>query len=204
MAADHLEADQLGRHSPLSIPQLSELMLGARFQWCVAGGLAIDLALGRVTRQHDDLDIAVFRKDERMVRGWLADWELWRAGSTGSGLDRLKIEDELPRDVHGIWCRRPLSASWSLEILVEESKDQDWVYRRNHLVTLPLDEVIHNVEGVQVMALEAVLLYKAKSPRERDWADFNGALPMLSAQRRKWLKAALSKAHPASPWLAEL
>jgi len=166
--------------------------------------MAIDRVLGRVTREHDDLDIAVFRKDEGLVRAWLARWELWCAGSPGAGLNRLDIEDHLPNDLHGIWCRRQESGPWSLELLIEESTDQDWLYRRNHLVTLPLDELIQDAQGVPVMALEVVLLYKAKSPRELDRADFNAALPLLGPRRREWLRVALSEAHPACPWLAEL
>ena len=137
MGADHLDQEHLGRHSPLTIAELSDLMQGAPFPWCLAGGLAIDRALGLVAREHDDLDIAVFRKDEGLVRRWLAGWELWCAGSPGLGLDRLDTEDHLPDDVHGIWCRRQEAEPWSLEILIEESTNQDWLYRRNHLVTLP-------------------------------------------------------------------
>jgi hypothetical protein len=166
--------------------------------------MAIDRVLGRVTREHDDLDIAVFRKHEGLVRAWLARWELWCGGSPGSGLNRLDIEDRLPYDLHGIWCRRQESEPWSFEILLEESTDKDWLYRRNHLVTLPLDETIQGAQGIPVMAPQVVLLYKSKSPRQRDWADFNAALPLLSARQREWLKSALSEAHPACPWLAQL
>jgi|SRR5712664_3858909 len=204
MGADHLNQEHLGHRSPLTIAELSALMLGAPFRWCLAGGMAIDRVLGRVTREHDDLDIGVFRNDMGLVRAWLARWELWCAGSPGSGLNRLKIEDDLPHDIHGIWCRRQESGPWSLEILIEESTNQDWLYRRNHLVTLPLDEVMEGAEGVPVMAPEVVLLYKAESPRERDRVDFSAALPLLSVRKREWLRFALSEAHPACPWLAEL
>jgi hypothetical protein len=204
MTANHLDQEHLGQHSPLSIAELSDLMLGAPFRWCLAGGQAIDRQLGRVTREHDDLDIAVPRKDEGLVRRWLSGWELWCAGSPGSGLDRLGSEDRLPNYVHGIWCRRHESEPWSFEILIEESTEKDWIYRRNHVVTLPVDELIQEAQGVPVMAPEVVLLYKAKSPRDRDRTDFIAALPLLNARQREWLKSALSAAHPHCPWLAEL
>jgi aminoglycoside-2''-adenylyltransferase len=204
MGADHLDQEHLGRHSPLTIAELSDLMLGAPFRWCVAGGLAIDRLLGRATREHGDLDVAVFRKDDGLVRKWLAGWELWCAGSPGSGLHRLHIEDRLPADAHGIWCRRLESEPWSFEILIEESSFQDWLYRRNRLVTLPLEALMHGSQGVPVMAPEVVLLYKAKSPRERDRDDFYAALPLLRARQREWLKSAIAQAHPACPWLSEL
>jgi len=204
MRADRLEADQLGRHAPLSLPELSDVMRGATFRWCLAGGLAVDCALGRTTREHDDLDIAVFRREENSVRDWFAAWELWGAGCSGSGLDRLDSAKPLRRDLHEIWCRRLPDEPWRLELLIEESSADEWLYRRNHRITLPFAAVICEIQGLPVMALEAVLLYKAKSPRDRDLADFNAALPQLTAPQRGWLKMALFEAHPGCRWLAEL
>lgn len=31
--------------------------------WFIAGGWVIDIALGRVTREHGDIDICIFRED---------------------------------------------------------------------------------------------------------------------------------------------
>jgi hypothetical protein len=41
---------------------LLELMRGFAAPWWVAGGWALDLWLGRRTRDHEDLDVAVLRK----------------------------------------------------------------------------------------------------------------------------------------------
>ena len=41
--------------------------------WWVAGGWAIDLLLGRQTREHGDLDLLVLRRDQAPVREELRD-----------------------------------------------------------------------------------------------------------------------------------
>jgi hypothetical protein len=37
--------------------------------WWVAGGWAIDLAIGQVTRPHDDVDVVLLERDEHALRG---------------------------------------------------------------------------------------------------------------------------------------
>ena len=179
-------------------------MVGATFRWCLVGGLAIDRALGRSTRRHEDLDIAVFRNGQSSFLKWFANWELWGSGSPGSGLNRLTTEEHIPDSVHGIWCRRERSEPWAFEMLIEESIGDHWVYRRNHDVTLPIDRLICSVDGVPVMAPEVVLLYKGKEPRRRDLDDFRAALPLLDPRQRDWLKSSLAVAHPTCQWLSNL
>src|SRR5438874_11306763 len=68
------------------------VMVGFERPWCVAGGWAIDLALGRATREHPDVEIAIFREDQHLLRQYLIDWEFrlalehrfvpWREGET--------------------------------------------------------------------------------------------------------------------------
>jgi hypothetical protein len=41
----------------------------------VAGGLAIDLFLGRETRNHQDIDIPIFREDQFELRRHLTNWK---------------------------------------------------------------------------------------------------------------------------------
>jgi hypothetical protein len=47
--------------------------------WCIGGGWAIDLWLGRVTRRHADVDVVILRRDQHTVRRTMGeDWR-WEA-----------------------------------------------------------------------------------------------------------------------------
>jgi hypothetical protein len=59
-------------------------------------------------------------------------------------------------------------------------------------------------DGVPFLRPQAALLFKAKSMREKDEADFAAALPHLDAAARAWLRAALARAHPGHRWLESL
>ena len=43
--------------SPLPVHAVVDLMRGAPFFWCLAGGLAIERVVGRSYRAHDDIDL---------------------------------------------------------------------------------------------------------------------------------------------------
>ena len=49
---------------PLSPKDVLAIMRGFRPPWWVCGGSALDLFIGRETRRHDDLDVAVLRRDQ--------------------------------------------------------------------------------------------------------------------------------------------
>src|SRR4029078_7200191 len=63
MRATHKPADALDLFSDLP-------------DWWIPGGWALDLWLGRTTRDHADLDIATLRRSQRMFWDRLADWDL--------------------------------------------------------------------------------------------------------------------------------
>jgi hypothetical protein len=46
--------------------------------WWVSGGWAIDLFIGRVTRDHCDVEVGTFLPDQDEVRRHLDGWELLR------------------------------------------------------------------------------------------------------------------------------
>jgi len=54
--------------------ELARLMRGFPRPWYIAGGWAIDLFLGRETREHDDIDVTIFRNDQAELRTHLAAW----------------------------------------------------------------------------------------------------------------------------------
>ena len=51
------------------------LLSDFRRPWMIAGGWAIDLFLRRVTREHEDVDIAILRADQRELRTRLRGFE---------------------------------------------------------------------------------------------------------------------------------
>ena len=55
--------------------------------------------------------------------------------------------------------------------------------------------------GIPYAVPEVVLLFKAKAARDKDRADLDLALPLMAAERRRWLKDALARVHPGHEWL---
>lgn len=40
----------------------------APFAWCIAGGYAVELFLGKQIRQHDDIDVMIYRDEQLRVQ----------------------------------------------------------------------------------------------------------------------------------------
>jgi hypothetical protein len=195
-----------GPWSPLALEEARRLMDRLGVSWWVAGGWAIDLFLGRVTRVHADLDIAMLRRDQEALAALARDgWDLhvaadgvltpWRVGDVLEGSAR-----------HQLWARPGREAPWALEILFEEAQGEDWLFRRNVRVRLPLARFgLLTVGGLPFVAPEIALLYKAKASDEaRNVADFSAARGALDAGARAWLRRALETAHPGHPWSGRL
>ena len=174
--------------------------------WYLAGGWALDVWLRRVTRPHEDLEIAILRRDQAEVRRHLAGWEFEKVVRGVGGLRRRpwREGERLEVPVHEIHARRPAGDPREIEILLNEADGGVWRFRRDLRVTRPLSEAGLSVAGIPVLAPEIVLLYKAKAPRPRDRADFRNARERLAPAPRRWLRAALETAHPGHAWLSEL
>src|SRR4051794_26613602 len=52
------------------------LMRGLAAPWWVAGGYAIELAVGHAYREHGDVDIALLRRDQLAMRRLLDGWDV--------------------------------------------------------------------------------------------------------------------------------
>ena len=189
--------------SPLSVDEVSRLLEPMRRPWWVAGGWAIDLFLGRQTRPHADLDIAMLRGDELALPQALGGWDI-RIAHDG---ELIPWNDApLAREHHQFWLRSTPDGPWQFEVLFEEHDGEIWRYRRDHAVTRALSRFgRRTVDGVPCVAPEIALLYKAKGHDiERNAADFVSAHAALDADAREWLRDALNIAHPGHPWLREL
>jgi len=185
---------------PLAIARLLEAL---PCPWWVAGGWAVDLYLGRETRPHEDLEIAILRRDQFIVRNGLAGWAFSkvRAGR----LDPWPEGEWLVSPIHEVHALRSEGHPRSFEILLNESQGDVWTFRRDRRVARPVAEIGSMSDlGVPFLRPEIVLLFKAKRPRPRDEEDFRLLSGTLSQKSREWLRGALAIVHPGHPWIGHL
>jgi hypothetical protein len=167
--------------------------------WAFAGGWALDLWSGSVTREHLDVDIALYRADQAALRPALPGWTF---EVVARGARRVWPEGEwLALPIHEVHAVSPVRIDPVLEFLLNEREGTDWVFRRNPAVRRPLSQAIVDTSlGFHVLAPEIVLLFKAQAPRPVDEQDFAAVLPRLGVERRAWLSRALALCHPDHPW----
>jgi hypothetical protein len=189
---------------PLRPEDIAGLLAGFNAPWWIAGGWALDLSLDAETRQHDDIDVAILRRDQRPLYDRFRDWDL-RYATPDHTLEPWDGHSLLP-PIHGVWARRSpdTSALWTCEFLLNEERDGRWVYRRNPAITRPLDDLGRRRDGVPFLRPEIVLLYKSNDPTPKDEADFDVVQPQLPQPGRGWLRQALGTCDPRHPWVQRL
>ena len=161
----------------------------------IAGGWAIDLAVGRVTRDHADVDIMLLERDEHALRTdpTQVDVQLigrdgqpspWPAGRRPiAALDRLILHSKNP----------PLPT----EVLLASAVGAFWVYHRGaHYIRRPLADITRHRDGIPFLAPEVALLFKSRSNGDKDRHDIETALPALNAEQRSWLQDTLEHMPP--------
>jgi hypothetical protein len=191
------------RWEPLTPQEVAERLRGSGFPWWIAGGWALDLFLGRQTRAHTDVEIAIFRGDEDKLRAHLKGWDFVIAEK--GNLTPLGENEPLPPTAHEIWSREKGRETWQLEVLIEQRAGSRWTYRRNaDIGALSTDIGRSTAEGIPYIRPEIQLLYKSKGARASDETDLLTVLPRLDAAQRATLFAWLSTTEPAHRWLERL
>lgn len=147
----------------------------------IIGGWAIDLAAGRVTRDHADVDIMVLERDKHALWNDLPQAEVQIApGRQPSGREPRRLA------LHG--KNLPLPT----EVWLAQADGACWVHRRGAVtVRRPLADITRHRDGIPFLAPEVVLLFKARSTADKNQHDVQTALPLLSAGQRSWLHDAL-------------
>lgn len=195
---------------------VASLLSDLTVPWWITGGWAIDLAVGHVTRDHADVNVAMLERDEHALRGlpgvsfrlmangqppgpWPVARRLTAVPMPGTnsgpkgGPGRPIGPERLVMRCAGL----PLP----VEVMPAAAVGGIWVYKKgSHVFTRPLDEITRYWQGIPFLAPEVVLLMKARPGLGRpgtdnDQRDFEAVLPMLSAERRLWLKDAIE--HPS-------
>jgi hypothetical protein len=168
--------------------------------WWVAGGWALDLFVGHQSRPHKDLDIGIMRRDALEVLSALSSWEYFEAKD--GMLTRVREGDAPGAEVNSLWCRAAHDSDWTFELMLDDSEEDRWVFRRDPAIQRPLSLAIRrDPRGIPFLAPEIQLLYKARTVRAEDQADFDLVGPLLDCEARKWLEAALRKLYPRHAWL---
>jgi hypothetical protein len=170
--------------------------------WWVAGGWAVDLFIGQQGRPHKDLDIGILRRDLRQVLGAMSGWEFFEA-KDGELFGPLRSDAR--EEVNSLWGRRVHTTKWVLELMLDDSDDGQWVFRRDRRIRRALDAAIrYDSERTPYLAPEIQLLYKATRIRPEDHLDFARANGYLDDSSRQWLCGALNQLDPHHPWLPAL
>lgn len=190
----------LGVWQPLALDVAARLFHDLAGRWWIAGGWAIDLFLGRQTRDHADLDISILRADQARLSQLLRGWEIHVAHD-----GRLTPWDGEPlvRPRHQFWVRRERDAPWAFEILIEDHDRDRWLYRKDHAIAMPLERLGRvGADCLPYICPEVALLFKSGRPgHDRNAHDFQVAALALDPAGRAWLRQALAAAEPSHPWL---
>jgi hypothetical protein len=204
---------------PETVAQIVELMSTFSRRWLLCGGWAVDAWLGRQTRYHGDVDIAVFEDDQKALLSHLAGWHLIAHDSRDPDATEVWTGRrlELPAHIHACQDWATVSAwaagnapagSFRLEVILNERAAGEWLLGPG--ITLPWRQCIKRSGwGLPAAVPEVLCFYKATAyfgteymeKRPQDESDFVALLPLLST-RREWLKQAIDLVHPAHPWLA--
>jgi aminoglycoside-2''-adenylyltransferase len=184
------------RWEPLRLDEAASLMEGFPGPWWIAAGWAIELHVGSKVREHGDVDVLVLRDDQEAIRAQLSGWDVRIAhdGRLEAWPEGMQVE--LPRS--GLWARADPDGPWQLQFLLAEREGDEWWYRRDPRIRLPLEEIgLRSASGMPYLRPELVLLLKSKHHREEDEADFEAVLPCLDDVACRRLASWLA---PGDPW----
>lgn len=200
-----------GPWSPLSPQDVATLFASLDAPWWIAGGYAIDLFLGRTTRDHADIDVQVLRRDQRAIRLALDGWDVQEVNRVMAispekwPFRSWERESALSAGVHDVWCRPHAKAPWALQLMIADTEEDDWLFRRLPQIRRPIANIGRRTpDGIPYIAPEIQLLYKAKEPQGKNEADFLHALLSLDPASRQWLAHALAITHPGHAWFDAL
>jgi GrpB-like predicted nucleotidyltransferase (UPF0157 family) len=213
--------------------EVAKLFETYRGEWMVSSGWALDAWLGEPSRTHHDIDIVIWRDEQSELKRWLLEngWDTQVVIEEGKYKPWTEIDAPLELPISQVHARKrcgethDLRSTQFLDFLISERTSKDWCWRGNPEITMPLEQVCHNVQlgsslpeshlsafnlKVPILAPELSLFFKARaSMREKDELDFGHALPKLEAAGREWLKRSLTRKLESlelndHPWLARL
>ncbi|MFJ5565683.1 nucleotidyltransferase domain-containing protein [Lysinibacillus xylanilyticus] len=187
----------------ITVTEIYKLFSTIPIKWGIAGGWALDLHLGKQSRVHDDIDVILLREEQLTVYNHLSgDWMLYKAEN---GKLVHWQEGEFLKTTNDIWVTKSSSSPWAFQIMLVETEQQSWIYRREKSIRRRLEDIfLRTDDEIPYLRPEIQLLYKGGSSkvREKDFQDLQIMLPYLLPEQRDWLKITLKRQFPTGhSWL---
>jgi hypothetical protein len=169
--------------------------------------------VGEVTREHEDVEISVFRHHQVALQRHFAGRAQFKCVTRGFWTP-WEEDEVLELPIHQILVRppgaEPPSDAWNpapgeLQFFLNEIEGGIWLCRRHEHVTRPVREVaLRSDLGIPIVAPEIQLLYKAAHDDPKNEHDFQLVAGLLKGKQRAWLRESLELVHPGHHWLEEL
>src|SRR5579862_2505106 len=132
----------LGRWQPWNPYEVAAFFANLPVPWWIAGGWAIDLFLGRQTREHEDIDVQVLRRDQHAVHKLFGAWDMQAAlpppRDENWPFRSWRQDEVLDLTIHDIWCRPTSTQPWALQLMIDDTGDDWWLFRRAPAIARPL------------------------------------------------------------------
>lgn len=141
-------------------------MAGFEAPWGICGGWALDLVARKQTRQHRDVDVAVFRHDQVLLRRYLVERGWWLEIADNGRLSVWDADRSIDPPLHSIWASNQRFDPTFVEFLLNERDATDFIFRRDPSVKFPIDQAfVITASGIPVLAPDIVNLYLATDKR---------------------------------------
>jgi len=183
--------------------EVNSLLGDTSILWGVAGGWAIDLFLDRETRPHHDIEVAILRRSQLEMKKKLSDWR-FEYIHRGKTID-WSLDIYLENPIHEIYAINENHSPVRLEILLNEHAGNQWVFRRNNGIKMPISDIfLKTARGIPILHPKIVLLYKVKINAPKDLEDLISAVPLLTKKDRSWLYNTIWSTYGRHEWLRYL
>ncbi|WP_083469150.1 nucleotidyltransferase domain-containing protein [Methylobacterium variabile] len=183
--------------------ELGQRLREAVLPWYVAGGWALDVAHGKQTREHEDLEFVVIRDDVDHFRALLRDLDFFTVNN--GKIEYLPPSASLPGDVWQLWGGDMRRACWRVDMMMEPGTPDLWIYKRDQTIQMARSDAVHVSEtGIPYLAPINVMLFKAKYCRKKDQRDFNFFRNKFSTEEKEQLLVWLNELHPGHEWIEHL
>jgi aminoglycoside-2''-adenylyltransferase len=141
-------------------------MAGFEAPWGICGGWALDLFAGKQTRQHGDVDVAVFRRDQAALYRYLADRGWWLEIADNGKLSVWEADQPIDPPLHSIWASNQRFDPTFVEFLLNERDGTNFIFRRDPSVRFPVEQAfVTTASGIPVLTPDIVNLYLSTDKR---------------------------------------